>query len=80
MKRVSIGTPVGFIAAQSIGEPATQLTMRTFHKGGVVGGADIVSAFDRFERLCEVTELNPKKCATYNVLASHQCRRYPMRS
>ena len=38
-EEVNIGEPVGIIAAQSIGEPGTQLTMRTFHEGGVAGGA-----------------------------------------
>ena len=37
-KQVSLGEAVGIIAAQSIGEPGTQLTMRTFHSGGVAGG------------------------------------------
>ncbi len=38
---VEIGEAVGIIAAQAIGEPGTQLTMKTFHTGGVAGGADI---------------------------------------
>ena len=49
---VSIGTAVGIIAAQSIGEPGTQLTLRTFHTGGVVG-ADITSGLPRVEELFE---------------------------
>ena len=40
-KEVDIGDTVGIIAAQSIGEPGTQLTMRTIHSGGVAGVADI---------------------------------------
>ena len=40
-KRVDIGEAVGIIAAQSIGEPGTQLTMRTFHTGGVASADDI---------------------------------------
>ena len=40
-KLVDVGEAVGIIAAQSIGEPGTQLTMRTFHTGGVATGADI---------------------------------------
>ncbi len=51
-KLVSKGTPVGIIAAQSIGEPGTQLTLRTFHTGGVVG-ADITSGLPRVEELFE---------------------------
>ncbi|OGD81456.1 DNA-directed RNA polymerase subunit beta' [Candidatus Curtissbacteria bacterium RIFCSPLOWO2_01_FULL_39_62] len=49
---VSIGTPVGVIAAQSIGEPGTQLTMRTFHTGGIVG-LDITQGLPRVEELFE---------------------------
>ena len=49
---VKIGTAVGIIAAQSIGEPGTQLTMRTFHTGGVVG-IDITSGLPRVEELFE---------------------------
>ena len=50
--RVKIGTPVGVIAAQSIGEPGTQLTMRTFHLGGIVG-LDITQGLPRVEELVE---------------------------
>ncbi|MDA1209314.1 MAG: DNA-directed RNA polymerase subunit beta' [bacterium] len=50
---VEIGTPVGIIAAQSIGEPGTQLTMRTFHMGGVAEGADITQGLSRVEELFE---------------------------
>jgi len=49
---VEIGTAVGIVAAQSIGEPGTQLTLRTFHTGGVVG-ADITSGLPRVEELFE---------------------------
>jgi DNA-directed RNA polymerase subunit beta' len=49
---VAIGTAVGIIAAQSIGEPGTQLTLRTFHTGGVVG-ADITTGLPRVEELFE---------------------------
>ena len=50
---VEPGTPVGIIAAQSIGEPGTQLTMRTFHMGGVAEGADITQGLTRVEELFE---------------------------
>jgi len=50
---VSIGTAVGVIAAQSIGEPGTQLTLRTFHTGGVVAGGDITVGLPRVEELFE---------------------------
>ncbi len=46
------------MAAQSIGEPGTQLTMRTFHDGGVAGGADITQGLPRIQELFEAR--NPK--------------------
>lgn len=52
-KVVEVGTAIGVIAAQSIGEPGTQLTMRTFHTGGVAGGADITLGLNRVEELFE---------------------------
>ena len=57
---VSIGEAVGIIAAQSIGEPGTQLTMRTFHSGGVAG-SDITQGLPRVEELFEAR--SPKKAA-----------------
>lgn len=51
-KKINIGEAVGIIAAQSIGEPGTQLTMRTFHTGGVAG-ADITQGLPRVEELFE---------------------------
>ncbi len=53
---VGIGEAVGIIAAQSIGEPGTQLTMRTFHTGGVAGVSDITSGLPRVEELFEARE------------------------
>ena len=50
---VKVGTAVGIIAAQSIGEPGTQLTLRTFHTGGVAAGGDITSGLPRVEELFE---------------------------
>ncbi|MGI6786767.1 MAG: DNA-directed RNA polymerase subunit beta' [Gleimia sp.] len=52
-KRVDIGEAVGIIAAQSIGEPGTQLTMRTFHTGGVASAADITQGLPRVQELFE---------------------------
>jgi len=52
-KLVDIGEAVGIVAAQSIGEPGTQLTMRTFHQGGVSGGSDIVGGLPRVQELFE---------------------------
>ncbi len=60
-KPVGPGEAVGIIAAQSIGEPGTQLTMRTFHSGGVAGG-DITQGLPRVEELFEARR--PKKMAT----------------
>ena len=60
-KPVAPGEAVGIIAAQSIGEPGTQLTMRTFHTGGVAGG-DITQGLPRVEELFEARR--PKKMAT----------------
>ena len=59
-KPVQIGEAVGIIAAQSIGEPGTQLTMRTFHSGGVAG-SDITQGLPRVEELFEARQ--PKKAA-----------------
>jgi len=53
---VEIGEAVGIIAAQSIGEPGTQLTMRTFHTGGVAGVEDITGGFDRLKQLIDATK------------------------
>ncbi len=52
-KLVEIGEAVGIIAAQSIGEPGTQLTMRTFHTGGVAPAEDITQGLPRVEELFE---------------------------
>ena len=55
---ISMGEAVGIIAAQSIGEPGTQLTLRTFHTGGVAGADDITQGLPRVEELFEAR--NPK--------------------
>ncbi|MBP3422762.1 MAG: DNA-directed RNA polymerase subunit beta' [Clostridia bacterium] len=59
---VQVGEAVGTIAAQSIGEPGTQLTMRTFHTGGIAATGDITQGLPRVEELFEVRR--PKGCAT----------------
>ncbi len=59
---VQVGEAVGTIAAQSIGEPGTQLTMRTFHTGGIASTGDITQGLPRVEELFEVRK--PKGCAT----------------
>ena len=60
-KEVKLGTTVGIIAAQSIGEPGTQLTMRTFHTGGVASAEDITQGLPRVEEIFE--NRTPKKKA-----------------
>ncbi len=64
---VETGEAVGIMAAQSIGEPGTQLTMRTFHTGGVAGGDDITQGLPRVEELFEAR--NPKGKATIAEIA-----------
>lgn len=58
-KLIEIGTAIGVISAQSVGEPAIQLTMRTFHSGGVAGDANISKGFERLRQLFEI--VSPKK-------------------
>ncbi len=65
-KMVDIGEAVGIIAAQSIGEPGTQLTMRTFHTGGVAGD-DITQGLPRIQELFEAR--NPKGQATITEIS-----------
>ena len=65
-KEVNIGEAVGIIAAQSIGEPGTQLTMRTFHTGGVAGG-DITQGLPRVEELFEARK--PKGLAIISEIS-----------
>jgi len=68
-KLIDLGEAVGIVTAQAIGEPGTQLTLRTFHTGGVAGGADITQGLPRVEEIFEariprgkasVSELNGK--------------------
>ncbi len=65
---VQVGEAVGIIAAQSIGEPGTQLTMRTFHTGGVAGD-DITQGLPRVEELFEARK--PKGLAIISEIAGH---------
>ncbi len=67
-QKVNVGEAVGIVAAQSIGEPGTQLTMRTFHTGGVAG-SDITQGLPRVEELFEARR--PKKTATVTELTGH---------
>ena len=66
-KLVNVGEAVGIIAAQSIGEPGTQLTMRNFHAGGVAGGADVTQGLPRVEELFEARK--PKGIAILTEIA-----------
>ena len=66
-KEVEVGEAVGVMAAQSIGEPGTQLTMRTFHTGGVAGNSDITQGLPRVEELLEAR--NPKGQCTISPIA-----------
>jgi DNA-directed RNA polymerase subunit beta' len=54
---VELGAAVGIVAAQSIGEPGTQLTLRTFHTGGVATGSDITTGLPRVEELFEARKM-----------------------
>ena len=65
-KEVNIGEAVGIIAAQSIGEPGTQLTMRTFHTGGVAAAVDITQGLPRVEELFEARK--PKGLAVISEI------------
>ena len=65
-KTVQVGEAVGIIAAQSIGEPGTQLTMRTFHTGGVASAEDITQGLPRIDELFEGRK--PKHVAIINEL------------
>jgi len=64
-----IGEPVGIIAAQSIGEPGTQLTMRNFHEGGIASNEDITQGLPRVEELFEARR--PKGLAIISEIDGH---------
>lgn len=74
---VNLGEAVGIIAAQSIGEPGTQLTMRTFHTGGIASGEDITQGLPRVEELFEARK--PKREAVLSDISGtvsiHQTNR-----
>ena len=75
--KVDIGEAVGIIAAQAIGEPGTQLTMRTFHTGGIASGEDITQGLPRVEELFEARK--PKREAVLSDISGtvsiHQTNR-----
>ena len=60
-----IGKPVGFVAAQAIGQPGTQLTMKNFQRGGVVSDANLTSSFEKISKYLELTDLRGNKAAKY---------------
>ena len=65
--KVDVGEVVGIIAAQAIGEPGTQLTMRTFHTGGIAGADDITQGLPRVEELFEARK--PKRDAILSEIS-----------
>ena len=66
-QRVKIGEAVGVVAAQAIGEPGTQLTLRTFHTGGIAAGGDITMGLPRIEEIFELRNIkNPAVISEYD--------------
>lgn len=71
----NVGDRVGFIAAQSIGEPGTQLTMKNFQKGGVAGAKNLTSSFETIEKLFDMVDFGKSNTKlngmiTYNPISS----------
>jgi len=66
-KMVNLGSAVGIVAAQSIGEPGTQLTLRTFHTGGVATGGDITTGLPRVEELFEARRMPKGEAIVTNI-------------
>ena len=64
---VRLGSAVGIVAAQSIGEPGTQLTLRTFHTGGVAAGGDITTGLPRVEELFEARRMPKGEAIISNI-------------
>ncbi len=64
---VKLGSAVGIVAAQSIGEPGTQLTLRTFHTGGVAAGGDITTGLPRVEELFEARRAPKGEAVITNI-------------
>jgi DNA-directed RNA polymerase subunit beta' len=64
---VQLGAAVGIVAAQSIGEPGTQLTLRTFHTGGVAAGGDITTGLPRVEELFEARKKPKGEAITSDI-------------
>ena len=66
-----VGLPIGFISAQSIGEPGTQLTMKNFQSGGVAGVTNLTSSFDKMSKYLHIYDLRGKSSEplTYDYIA-----------
>jgi DNA-directed RNA polymerase subunit beta' len=73
-KMVEMGAAVGIVAAQSIGEPGTQLTLRTFHTGGVAAGGDITTGLPRVEELFEARKKPKGEAITAEIAGTLQVR------
>ncbi len=73
-KMVEMGAAVGIVAAQSIGEPGTQLTLRTFHTGGVAAGGDITTGLPRVEELFEARKKPKGEAVTAEITGTLQVR------
>jgi DNA-directed RNA polymerase subunit beta' len=71
-KMVEMGAAVGIVAAQSIGEPGTQLTLRTFHTGGVAAGGDITTGLPRVEELFEARKKPKGEAVTAEISGTLQ--------
>lgn len=69
-----VGLPIGYIAAQSIGEPGTQLTMKNFQSGGVAGVTNLTSSFDKMSNYLHVYDLRGKSSEpiTYDFIAPEE--------
>lgn len=61
MPRPKLGKPIGFIAAQSLGEPGTQLTMKNFQRGGVVSAQNLTSSFKKIDTYLGLTDMRNQK-------------------
>ena len=76
---VSVGESVGIIAAQSIGEPGTQLTMRTFHTGGIASAEDITQGLPRVEELFESPQARRRMAIMAEIGGTRPHRAIPRR-
>ena len=74
-KLVEIGEAVGIIAAQSIGEPGTQLTLRTFHTGGVASADDITQGLPRVQEIFEARRPKARPSWPRSTARSRSCAR-----